>query len=56
VTIGSLDDPAAAPIVRQYGIEGRIPWVKFCEDLPSEQTGEDPKAAAFFATMSSNQG
>ena len=56
VTIGSLDDPAAAPIIRQYGVESRIPWVKFCEDLTAEETGEDPKAAAFFATMSSNQG
>lgn len=56
VTIGSLDDPAAAPIIRQYGIESRIPWVKFCEEAPSETTGEDPKAAAFFAAMSSNQG
>lgn len=55
VTIGSLDDPASTPIVRQYGAESRIPWVKFCEAVPSEQTGEDPKAADFFATMTSNQ-
>jgi hypothetical protein len=56
VTIGSLDDPGAAPIVRQYGVESRIPWVKFCEDVPAERTGEDPKAAAFFSTMASHQG
>lgn len=56
VTIGSLDDPGSAPIVRQYGIESRIPWVKFCEDVPAEKTGEDPKAAEFFKTMTSNQG
>lgn len=56
VTIGSLDDPAQAPIIRQYGIESRIPWVKFCENAPSEKTGEDPQAAAFFATMVNNQG
>ncbi len=24
VTIGSLDDPNAAPIIKQYGIEGRL--------------------------------
>lgn len=55
VTIGSLDNPDAAPIVKQYGIESRIGWVKFCEDVSAERTGEDPKAAAFFATMQSNQ-
>jgi hypothetical protein len=55
VTIGSLDDPNAAPIIIQYGVESRIDWVKFCEDVPSEQTGEDPKAAEFFAKMESHQ-
>jgi hypothetical protein len=55
VTIGSLDDPASAPIVMQYGIESRIPWVKFCDEVASEATGADPKVAAFFADMSSNQ-
>ena len=56
VTTGSLDRPEEAPIIIQYGIEARIPWVKFCEETPAEQTGEDPKAAAFFKTMASNQG
>ena len=57
VTIGSLDDPAAAPIIIQYGVESRIPWVRFCEDVPSEATGAaSPEAAAFFAGMQSNQG
>lgn len=55
VTTGSLDHPEAVPAIIQYGIEGRIPWVKFCEDVPEEKTGDDPKAAAFFATMKSNQ-
>jgi|SRR5690606_35081562 len=55
VTIGSLDDPAAAPIVVQYGIESRLPWVKFCDEVPAEKTGEDPKAAEFFAGMTSHQ-
>lgn len=55
VTIGSLDDPDAAPIIIQYGIEGRIGWVKFCEDIPAERTGEDEAAAAFFAKMESHQ-
>jgi hypothetical protein len=56
VTTGTLDHPEAAPIIIQYGVESRIPWVKFCHDVPSEATGEDPKAAEFFKTMASNQG
>ncbi len=56
VTIGSLDDPGAAPIERQFGIESRISWVEFCQAVPGEQTGESPKAAAFLADLSNNQG
>lgn len=55
VTIGSLDDPSSAPIERQFGIESRIPWVRFCEDVPGEVTGAAPQAAAFLADMHSNQ-
>ena len=55
MTIGSLDDPNMAPIIIQYGVESRIGWVKFCEQVPSEKTGEDPKAAEFFAKMESHQ-
>lgn len=55
VTIGSLDDPAAAPIERQFGVESRIPWVKFCEDVPSEATGASENAAQFLAGMTNNQ-
>jgi hypothetical protein len=53
VTIGSLDDPALAPVRRQYGLEGKIAWVRSCEDLPAEETGVG--APDFFATMQSNQ-
>lgn len=55
VTIGSLDDPEAAVIVKQYGTESRLGWVKFCEEVPAERTGEAPDAAAFFAGMTSGQ-
>lgn len=55
VTLGSLDDPEAAPIVRQYGIESRLFWVRFCEDVPAERTAEDAEAAAFMAKMQSKQ-
>jgi hypothetical protein len=56
VTIGSMDAPAAAAIVKQYGIESRIPWVRFCEDVPSEVTGASADATAFLATMENRQG
>jgi len=55
VTIGSLDDPEAAPVVQQYGVESRLSWVKFCEDVPGEVTGEGADAQAFLATMRKNQ-
>lgn len=56
VTIGSLDDPGAAPIEKQYGVESKLAWVTFCEDITGEATGADPKAAAFFAKLESKQG
>lgn len=55
VTIGSLDAPQDAPIVMQYGVESRVPWVKFCEDVKTERTGESADAQAFFANMRINQ-
>ena len=55
VTIGSLDAPEDAPIVMQYGIEARLAWVKFCEEVKSERTGESADAQAFFANMQVNQ-
>lgn len=55
VTTGSLDDPNAVPIIKQYGIESRLSWVKFCEDVSAEKTGEDADAAAYFAKMQSHQ-
>jgi len=56
VTIGSLDDPEQAPIVSQCGMESRISWVKFCEDVPGENTVSDQAAESFFAGMKNNQG
>lgn len=55
VTIGSLDDPELAAIEIQYGLEAKISWVDFCEDVPGEVTGNDPAAQAFFAGMKNNQ-
>ena len=56
VTIGSMDDPELAGIEIQYGLEARISWVRFCEDVPGEITGDSPVAQEFFAGMKSNQG
>jgi hypothetical protein len=56
VTIGSLDDPEAAPLLKQYGIESKLSFVRFCEDLPQERTAEDSAAQEFLAKMQSRQG
>ncbi len=55
VTIGSLDDPEAAAIEKQFGVESRISWVRFCENIPQEPTLDTPEATAFFADMKTNQ-
>ena len=55
-TIGSLDDPGAAPIEMQFGVESRLSWVKFCEDVPEEVTGAGADAQAFLAGMRKTQG
>jgi hypothetical protein len=56
VTLGSLDHPEAAPVIRQFGIESRIPWVKFCEDVPAERTAETAAAQEFLAQLQDRQG
>lgn len=55
VTIGSLDDPEAAPIERQFGTESRISWVTCFDRIPGERTGESAEAAAFLSDLKSNQ-
>lgn len=55
VTMGSLDNPANAPVTRQYGIEAKLPFVEFCETLPQERTAEDPDHANYMARMESHQ-
>jgi hypothetical protein len=54
-TIGSLDHPENVPIIKQYGIESRLPWVKFCEAVPEEITGAAPAAQQFLANMQNLQ-
>ena len=55
VTIGSLDDPGATPVLSHCGVEGRLPWVKFCEGLPEDVTINDEQSKAFYADMTNNQ-
>ena len=55
VTIGSLDHPEDITLVKQYGVESRWPWVKFCEDVPAERTAASAEAQEFLAKMSINQ-
>jgi hypothetical protein len=54
-TIGSLDDPDSVQLVKQYGIESRLTWVKFCETVPEERTAESAQAQEFLAGMQSHQ-
>jgi hypothetical protein len=54
-TIGSLDDPEDVELVKQYGIESRLSWVKFCEDLPAERTAESAQAQEFLVNMQIHQ-
>ena len=55
VTIGSLDHPEAAPITHQFGLESKVPFVEFCENIPGERTGDTPAVGEFLANMTSRQ-
>ena len=50
------DDPELAAIEIQYGVESKLSWVEFCEDVDQQRTGGTPEEAQFFAGMKSNQG
>jgi hypothetical protein len=54
-TIGSMDDPELARIETQCGLESKIGWVSFCEDVPGDVTEDSPAATAFYAGMTNNQ-
>jgi hypothetical protein len=55
VTIGSLDRPADAAIVKQFGVESRLPWVRFCDGVPAERTAEAADAQEYLAGMRTQQ-
>jgi hypothetical protein len=56
VSVGSLDHPQRTPPLRHYGIESRVPWLRLCDGLPEERTGEggDP-ASSWISGMVSYQ-
>jgi hypothetical protein len=54
-TIGSLDHPEQVELVKQFGIESQLPWVKFCEHVPGERTAESAEAQEFLAGMQIHQ-
>jgi hypothetical protein len=55
VTVGSLDHPEDFPPVRHYGVESKMPWLKLCDSLPEEATG-DPETDPRTAGMVKRQG
>jgi len=42
-------------LVKQFGIESKLDWVNFCEQVPGERTGESAQAQDFLAGMQNNQ-
>jgi hypothetical protein len=53
--IGTLDDPAAVPPVRQCGMEGRQTWLDHVATLPDTGTTEADMAAQVPAIRASNR-
>ena len=45
VSIGSLDDPSRVIPARQFGIEGRLPFVATLSELPGSRTEDDVSSA-----------
>ncbi len=45
ISLGSLDEPKRVVPARQYGIEGRLPFVATLTSLPGSRTEDDVPAA-----------
>jgi hypothetical protein len=41
ISLGSLDDPASVPPIRQYGLESRLPFVATLAALPGSRTADE---------------
>jgi len=46
ISLGSLDDPRAIAPARQYGIEGRLPFLAELSGLPGSRTEDEVPAEA----------
>lgn len=55
LTIGSLDDPALAPPLHQYGMEAELAWARETADLPQSGTTEETMADAVDGIRASNR-
>ena len=44
LSLGSLDDPSRVVPAKQYGIEGRLPFIELIADLPGSRTEDDVPA------------
>lgn len=57
VTLGSLDEPEAAPIALHWGVESKLSWLKLCDGLPEKRTDDelDAQEKARLAGMTSHQ-
>ncbi len=51
LAIGAFDDPAAIVPERQWGTEGKLPYMSALDALPSSRTEEDMASAPFLATV-----
>ncbi len=54
VTIGSLDDPEGVTLTMHHGVESKVTWLRLCDGLPEERSGEDDPANRM-SSMVSNQ-
>ena len=52
VTLGSLDEAAAARPTKQHGIESRVPWWQDLFHLPGMTTADDPPPSGLAALES----
>ncbi len=55
LAIGAFDDPATIVPTRQWGIEGKLPYVGDLDALPFSRTEEDMESAPFLASLESRQ-
>lgn len=55
LAIGAFDDPSGIAPIRQFGIEGRLPFVDRLADLPATSTQEHEADNSYLANIRSLQ-